>query len=379
MYGSSMEGKRIFTWETLANGAQHFREFARLRNLLGEAFPRRAARIQPPSKNPILASLLVPFNGAVAGLETWSQSLTTLSGVAGLDSVLADLQSHRDSTEPSHAFYLIEAAAKLFHAGLKVSFEPSLPSGFASKPDLMLEHDATREKFYLELTVQSLSSKQVEGLRLLAISIPKAAFPDVLCAAVWHDMPSDGQLRSVAGKVDSAIGIARETETLVEIAEKDVLMMAVCHRSKKEMLDKWRTSKGLSGSCYGQGPRDKTDEISRMKHKIQMKHRQLPAGHPNIIFIQSNSIFNHVKLDALRYEIENAMSQRSHVAAVVVCGCNLGSARPIQLLQTSTSRFEQRVREDRIEHTLLIWNDRAAPKPSPSLKDAVLRAFFQTE
>lgn len=378
MYGSGMVGKRIFTWESLAKGAQQFREFARLRNILGEGFPRRAARIHPPSKNPILASLLVPFNGAVAGLESWSQSLTALSGTPGLDSVLNDLQSHRESTEPSHAFYLIETAAKLLHAGLNVSFQPSLPSGFGSKPDLMVEYGATQEKFYLELTVQSLSSKQIEGLRLLGISIPKAAFPDVLCAAIWHDVPSDAQLQSIEDKVDSAIGIARETENLVEIAETDVLTMAVCHRSRKEMLDTWRTSKGLSGSCYGQGPRDKTDEISRVKHKIQMKQRQLPAGHPNIIFVQSNSIFNHVKLDALRYEIESAMNQRTHVAAVVVCGCNLGTARPIRLLDTSSSRFEQSVREDRIEHTLLIWNDHAQPKPSPSLKNTLLRAFFQT-
>lgn len=373
-----MSGKPVFTWETLADSAQHFSEFARLRNMLGEGFPRRAARIRPPSKNPILASLLLPLNGAVARLESWSHSLAALSGTPGLDSVLADLQSRRDSTEPSHAFYLIETAAKLLHGGLTISFELVLPSWFTYKPDVMLELEVTRERCYLELTVQSPAAKQVEGLSLFSIANPKAAFPDVLCAAIWHETPSQDQLRSVRDKIDSAVATARQRHTIVEIAEKDVLTMAACHRSKKENFDQWRTSKGLLGSCYSQGPRDQTDEISRIKFTIKTKQRQLPAGHPNIILVQSNSIFNYVKLDALRFEIETAISARAHVAAVAIRGCNLGTTEPIDV-ETATSRFERRVREDRVEHTLLIWNENAQAKPSASLKDALLRSFFLTE
>lgn len=370
-----MSTQNIFTWDYLAQSLPGFGELEYLREVLGEEFPIRAARVQPPSSNLILASLLFPLTGAVTGLKDWSIGLRALSGTSGLNDVLRDL-GRVHPTKPSHAFYLIEVAGKLRRQGFTVSFEPPPADPFTLKrPDAILENGGTGERLYFEVSVQGLSAMQSEGFCLLNLLLPASAFPDVRCAGRWVRWPTDAELDNIEGKIETGVETARENRTFVEISEAGILDMAVCHRDELGKLDDWRAKRGLSGSCFGQGLPDKTDEISRLKDKIQTKQKQLPAGFANVLLIQSNSIFNRAPVKTLISELQDSIRQRGHVGAVIIRGGNLGDASALSF-QSRTCRFERRVAEGRFDHTLFMWNPRSTVRPSVVLRAALLRAFF---
>jgi hypothetical protein len=117
--------------------------------------------------------------------------------------------------------------------------------------------------------------------------------------------------------------------------------------------------------------------LSRLLFKIQTKQKQLPAGHSNVIWVQSNSIFNHVGLNAIIPTVQTGMKRRPHVAATILCGCNLGTASS-QARRTNLYRFERRVQNDWCRHTLLIWNENVDVVPSSRLKNLMERAFFES-
>jgi len=370
-----MSTENIFDWDYLAQSVPGFGELEYLRKVLGNEFPLRAARVQPPSRNPILASLLFPLTGAVAGLKDWSIGLRALSGTSGLDKVLADLESVHP-TKPSHAFYLIEIAGKLRRQGFTVLLEPTTPNPLTLKrPDAALENSDTKETFYLEVSILGLSAMQSEGFYLLNLLLPASAFPTVRCAGRWIGNPTDAELDNIEGKIEAGVEAARENRTFVEISETGILEMAACHRDELAKLDDWRAKRGLSGSCFAQGLHDNTDEILRLKYKIQKKQEQLPEGFANVLLIQSNSIFNRAPVKTLISELSKSIGQRGHLGAVIIRGGNLGDASALSF-ESGTSRFERRVEEGRFDHTLFMWNPHARVKPSASLRAALLRAFF---
>jgi len=370
-----MSTENIFNWDYLAQSLPGFAELEYLRKVLGEEFPLRAARVQPPSSNPILASLLLPLTGAVAGIKDWSIGLRALSGTSGLNEVLADLERVHP-TKPSHAFYLIEVAGKLHRQGFTVSFEPTAPDPLTLKrPDAVLANWDSSERFYLEVSVQGLSAMQSEGFYLLSLLLPASAFPDVRCAGRWVRRPTDADLENIEGKIEAGVEAARENRTFVEISETGILEMAACHREELAKLDDWRAKRGLSGNCFAQGLHDNTDEISRLKYKIQTKQKQLPEGFANVLLIQSNSIFNRASVKTLISELQKPIRQRGHLGAVIIRGGNLGDASALSF-ESGASRFERRVEEGRFDHTLLMWNPHARVRPSASLKATLLRAFF---
>jgi hypothetical protein len=217
-----------------------------------------------------------------------------------------------------------------------------------------------------------------KGFYLLGLIHPPIAFPDVLCAGLWLRTPTDPELHDIEVRITAAVGTARENETLVEILEAGILDMAACHRNQAVELDRWRIRRGLSASCFGQGPPDETNEISRLKNKIQTEQKQLPEGYANILLIQSNSIFQHVSLEVLLSDLAEPIKQRGHLAAVIITGGNLGDASAVSV-RSAAHTFERRIEEGRFDHTLLIWNPRARVRPSASLRASLLRAFFSKE
>src|SRR6266403_829802 len=370
-----MGTESIFNWDYLAQSVPGFGELEYLRSVLGEEFPFRAARVQPPSSNPILVSLLFPLTGAVGGLKDWSIGLRALSGTSGLNEVLADLD-RAHPTKPSHAFYLIEVAGKLRRQGFTVSFEPSPPDPLTLKrPDALLKCPGTSEKFYFEASVQGLSAIQSEGFYLLGLLLPANAFPDVRCAGRWVGSPTHAQLDNIERRIEVGVEAAKINRTFVEISEIGILEMAACHRDELPKLDVWRAKRGLSGSCFAQGLRDNTDEISRLKNKIQTKQKQVPEGFANVLLIQPNSIFNRAPVKTLISELQKPIRQRGHLGAVVIRGGNLGDASPFGF-ESGAAKFERRVKEGRFDHTLIMWNPHATVRRSASFRAALLRAFF---
>jgi hypothetical protein len=157
-----------------------------LRDVLGDGYLEQARKMH---KHPFVGLMPISWEGLRSEFFEWIAHLRRVRRCQNVDRVIGDL---RASNKCTHAYNMIEIAGRLQESGFLVCFEPALGSDFPLRPDARIEVQATSESFFLELSCQSLSEKQLTAFEAMsACQEPvRKHFEMLKCSFRLHTIPA---------------------------------------------------------------------------------------------------------------------------------------------------------------------------------------------
>lgn len=378
---------RGLTWDSFSaaitqSGGQSPAEFADiqaallfLRGILGEDYVEQANRIYA---HPFLGLAVFSWPGLRQEFLNWIGHVRLLQDCTNVREVLDDL---RLPTKAAHAYALLEASGQLLRQGFRISFEPKTNTDdFPFRPDALVELPPTGEKLYLEVSCQSLTQRQVSAFdAMAACERPvKEHFEVLKCSFRLQRIPAPEHLDELTDQIRGAARTVLFGGHLVEVEDKGVLLMGICHRDNTEELDMWRAAHGIHFEGY-EGPVDSVSEIDELKRKMRSKQKQLPRGFPNLLYIENHHIFSHYPVSVFHLDLQEEVFQHSNLAFVLIRGSN-GSGRQevSEVRPYGEHRFERRVNEGHVRHTLLLSNRFTEFAPSHHLAKLVTQSFLSS-
>lgn len=343
-----------------------------LRGLLGEDYVEEANRIHA---HPFLGLAVFSWPGARQQFLDWIGYVRSLQDCTNVKRVLDDL---RVPTKSIHAYTLLDISGQLVQQGFRVSFEPGTNTHeFRFRPDALVELPATGESLYLEVSRQSRTHLQMSAFdAMAACERPvKEHFEALKCLFRLQRIPAPEHLNDLTDHIRAAVGTVLSTGHLVEIEEEGVLSMGICRRENAQELASWGAVHGIHFDGYA-GPVDSVNEIDELKKKLRSKQRQLPFGYPNLLYIENDGIFSHYPVSAFHLDLQEEIFQHTNLAFVLLRGSN-GSGRDEvpEAISYGAHKFERRVDEGQVQHTLLMLNRYARPAPSDRLTELVTHSL----
>jgi hypothetical protein len=320
---------------------------------------------------------------ARSGLVNWAKDLAAVEDCQNVGRVVSDLEW---PTKCVHAHYLIEVGAKLKRAGMELAFEPAPPGPHnKERADALVEHPATRERFYLELSCQGLPNSErgaFDAMFVVQSNLWKAS-PYLRYAWRLNKLPAQAHLEEILERVAECLRVALDQGTLVEVLdgdEGDTLEMALCPSEKESELDRWCEERGISRAGVA-GPQDRRQAARWLGDKICAKQRQLPPGHPNLLVIVNNFLFSRVgDINELLSKAEEVAYSYPNVAVIVVRGGYNSNRNEVPwAIQKGDHRFERQVRPWGVEDTLFLCNRYAGVTASAQLRARLLHALLVCE
>lgn len=344
-----------------------------LRGLLGEDYVEEANRIHA---HPFLGLAVFSCPGARQQFLNWIDHVRSLQDCTNVRSVLDDL---RRPTKSIHAYTLLEISGQLVQRGFRISFEPGTNTHeFRFRPDALVELPATGESLYLEVSRQSRTHLQMRAFdAMAACERPvKEHFEALKCSFRLKRIPAPEHLNDLIDQIRAAVGTVLSTGRLVDIEEEGVLSMGICRRENVQELASWRAVRGIHIDGYA-GPVDSVNEIDELKKKRRSKQRQLPLGYPNLLYIENDRVFSHYPVSAFHLDLQEEIFQHSNLAFLLLRGSN-GSGRDeiFEAISYGAHKFERRVDEGHVRHTLLMLNRYARPAPSGHLIELLTQGLF---
>jgi hypothetical protein len=153
--------------------------------------------------------------------------------------------------------------------------------------------------------------------------------------------------------------------------------MGICHRDNPAELGIWRTAHGIHTEGY-EGPRDDTQEVERLKQKINREQHQLPPGYPNVLVIENDHVFSHYPyVPHLISVLQEEIYKYQNLAFIQLRGAN-GSGRDeiSETIAQGDHRFQRSVRQGHVRHSLLLSNRYLEQKPSVELCKMITQALL---
>ena len=140
----------------------------------------------------------------------------------------------------------------------------------------------------------------------------------------------------------------------------------------------WRAAHGVHFEGY-EGPVDSVSEIDELKRKMRSKQKQLPRGYPNLLYIENHHVCSHYPVSVFHLDLQEEVFQHSNLAFVLIRGSS-GSGREevSEVRSYGEHRFERRVNEGHVRHTLLLSNRFTEFTPSHHLAKLVTQSFFSS-
>jgi len=346
-----------------------------LRGVLGEDYVEQANRVYA---HPFLGLAVFSWPGLRQQFLNWIGHVHSLRDCTNVRQVLDDL---RLPTKAAHAYALLEASGQLLQQGFRISFEPKTNTDdFPFRPDALVELPATGEKLYLEVSCQSLTQRQVSAFdAMAACEHPvKEHFEVLKCSFRLRRIPAPEHLDELTDQIRVAVQTVLSSGHLVEVEDNGVLSMGICRRDNTQELDMWRAAHGIHFEGY-EGPVDSVNEIDELKRKMRSKQKQLPRGYPNLLYIENHHVFSHYPVSVFHLDLQEELFQHSNLAFVLVRGSN-GSGREevSEFRSYGEHRFERRVSEGHVRHTLLLSNRFTEFVPSNHLAKLVTQSFLSS-
>jgi hypothetical protein len=286
-------------------------------------------------------------------------------------------------TKCAHAYWTIKVAGRMRRQSLDLAFEPECAIGdFQHRPDVRADVPSTGERFFVEFSCQSLANNQLSAFEAMATCQEpiNRHFERLKCSFRLRTIPAPNHMQEIVRAVDEAAQAVLTTGRLAEIVEEGVLEMAICRRDNLAELDSCCKRRGLPLNG-NEGPQDDTNELNRLKQKIRQKQRWLPIGYPNVLAIENKDIFLHDRRAVLPLisELQEELYQHPNLSFLLVEGSNGGGWEETgTVISQGEHRFQRRVRQGQVRHTLLCSNRFADVKPSVRLGESLSESFFDS-
>ncbi len=358
-----------------------------LQTVLGNDFLSRAAPNPPVASHPILHLLANYAPSSRRDLTRFAGYLRTLEGSENLNRIVARLH---DRAQFRHDALVIKSAAELVREGFQARFEPTMPVQDGQKqPDIRLDDAQTAESVFLEVAVQSSARREREaedaaqkiGNLLNAVVIDlynKRGGLDLRWAGRLYKTPSEPHLEEILGSIGDLARRAVSEETILQFHEEGTIDLVFCHTRQRSLFDDWCRQLGMPDGeyCATLGPPVRTNEVERIRQKIEKEQRQLPRHAMNAILILDPIVFWKARnLSALINEVEEEVYRHDHVAIVILHSEYIGRGKGTAVSRTGDHKYTRRETDGTTEENLLLLNRYARVRPSDNLMAKFRRVF----
>lgn len=358
-----------------------------LQTVLGNDFLSRAAPDPSVASHPILQLLANYAPSSRRDLTRFAGYLRTLEGSENLTRIVVRLH---DATRFKHDALVIKAAAGLVREGLQACFEPTMPVQDNQKqPDVRLDSAQTGETLFLEVAVQNIAKREREaeeaaqriGNLLNAVVMDlynKHGNLDLRWAGRLYRTPSEPHLQEILDKIGDLARRAVSEETIVQFRDEGTLDLVFCHAHRRRLFDDWCRKLGMPEGeyCGTLGPPVRTNDLERLKQKIEKEQRQLPSHAMNAILILDTIVFSKAQnLKNLINEVEEEVYKHSHVAIVILHSEYIGDGEGPPMFQKGEHRYTHREIDGATEENLLLLNRYSRVRLSDNLVAKFCRVF----
>jgi hypothetical protein len=248
--------------------------------------------------------------------------------------------------------------------------------GTTRHPDLKLSNP-NGDVVYVELTRLAHSKSSTDAMETLQsitwqlmgrTSLVDFAGQVFKTLSTPHRRQVVQKVRQVAERVD-ADGRFRE------LSMPGVLQLGIAPQGDREMLEQWA---GVHGFEVGQfaGPPYHSDEVARIKHRLQRKQAQLPGHYPGLVLIDAPSF--HLmggSLEAAVQELEEPLFERQHLVALVVSGTHMGGEESASRTIGINRHVRRRVADMFVEDHLVLLNRFCRVRVMPETTTKALAAL----
>lgn len=294
---------------------------------------------------------------------------TSLRRLEDADSYGTLLEKVRSPQDFSEARSLIEVAEGMSEAGFAVEIEPTATvQGQLRKPDICVRNPELDESFYVE--VSELGEPQ--DSRLSANLLGEISS---MAREEGRDLHYKGKVEKVVpeeetGEVTSAfhglLDRVRQTGELEQARQEGFYIFAAAPKDQRDRLDSWAARHDLERATL-EGPPISREDLKRTRKKFRKKKAQLPAGHPNWIFIRKSRGFWYQEghEDVVR-TLQEELSRSDHVFGLVVYGPGGMWAEPEVWMDGPHEYVRKPRTRDLYQHHYFIVNEEGKERMSSS-------------
>lgn len=258
----------------------------------------------------------------------------------------------------------LEIATKLKRAGIDVELYPKIDS-----KECDLKAKINDAEIFIEITVLGASeeereaSKTNELVRLLAYNF------DFESSCKIYKPLSKPRREELQRKIKYTIEEVKKKGCCKEISEPGVIDCFICPKGKSDELKQLLKEKGLTRTY--EGPPFSSDEIRRIRKKIQNETEQLPKNKPGIIIVFDDNLLGWARGEEdyfqIAYKLEETIYDESQLMFGIVTNRGIGHEEsfreignwiiirksPYEILQESTIIIKNKYCEFPIDEKIL--------------------------
>lgn len=281
----------------------------KIKEVFGEDWLKKAVETRHPlfemyfiNMAPWTRFWLLDFGKKLKDIENIPNSNELVNRLKGADSYSASVAE-------------LEVLSKLKRAGIDVELYPKVVSGV---PDLKAVVDGV--EIFIEVTEMGASEESMEAGRTHRLVHLVAFNLDIESSCKIYKPLSVPHIGDLRAKIQKAIEEVKKKNCCREISEPGVIDCFICPKGKSDELERLLKERGLKRTL--EGPPYSTDELRRIKKKIQDKVKQLPKDKPGIIVIFDPNIWVINKEDyyEIAYELEEAIYGERRLMLGIIWG-----------------------------------------------------------
>ncbi len=188
-----------------------------------------------------------------------------------------------------------------------------------------------------------------------------------------HKTLSLPHIRDLKAQIAAAVERAQNDHQCVEVMEEGVIDFLIAPMDMGEEVRAWLAKKGISGGM--QGPRIETDEIARIRQRLETENEQLPKDKPGIIVIYARSAMTFLQVESyenLASELEETVYSHPNLILGVIVTYGYGPL-PETPHKLKNFMITHRQIHDDLKDTILIIKNRY---PDFAINEDVVKALI---
>jgi hypothetical protein len=263
----------------------------------------------------------------------------------------------RDPKKFPEAFSVLEIAIKFLKTGFMIEFDPQVKvNGKPKEPDLKIINPHSDESFYCEVSVLNTSVVEQNAMKTELGLFNEIIFSSPLgFAGKVERILTEDEIKETSNKIIELRNKVEKTG-FGELVIKNIITLGLASEENTKKLMNWAEEHNCEVGNFEQ-PYYESNELQRMKTKINEKRKQMPYDKPNLIMIYDNDFFYRCG-DPFYVinELEKWLAKYNNVAGVVLRGKVMATIEPL-IAKIKQHTYIQKYQYDNYaEQYLIIWN-----------------------
>jgi hypothetical protein len=344
-----------------------------LKNELGEGFLCSGFQV----KHPILGNFI--FNQAPwtrKWLYWFAESLKELKDHEGYYQLVERL---KDADKYHEALSVFKMAVKLSYAGFKIAFDQTVQvSNRIKKPDIKITNPENGEIIYVEVSIQGQNylTKEASTINFRIHDQLWKHFPKLNYSGKILKSLSESHLESILLKLNRVVEKVLKENSFYEFKIEGIIEIGISPSDDTATLELWSKKHDLKVGEFI-GPKVNTNELQRLRGKIDAEQKQLPNDSPGIVIINNNNLYLGIQvIDMVISELEEYVYRFPHLLfSVIYADYFCGRRESLIKIKDQHVYVVKPTDHLHTEEDIVLFNQFCKHKISPSTIAKVYNAF----